>query len=113
MNKKPYWITEHFTEGYGWTSVMKFATELNLNFAFADVEAYVHWWPHQNGKELLLNDYGELTPKAYVLGQFSKFIKPGFVRVETKSDNNNVLVSAYIGQNNKVKNILKNFKKIN
>ena len=39
---------------------------------------------------------GTITKRGYCMGQFSKFIRPGFVRVEaTKSPANNVFVSAY------------------
>lgn len=39
---------------------------------------------------------GTITKRGYCMGQFSKWIRPGFVRVEaTKSPSNNVFVSAY------------------
>jgi glucuronoarabinoxylan endo-1,4-beta-xylanase len=74
--------------------------------AVGNYNAYVYWWiqnwivgnssPYRQG---LINDPAlnlELTEKGYVMGQFSKFIRPDYVRTTaTANPSSDVYVSAY------------------
>ncbi len=64
-----------------------------------------HWWwltgrPDSSKNKLnqfLINEYNQITKRLYVIGHYSKFIRPGYIRVQTSSSvPKGVLVSAYI-----------------
>ncbi len=49
------------------------------------------------------SEAGKVTKRGYALAQYSKWVRPGYRRTEvTEQPQNNVLVSAYKGENNKV-----------
>ena len=65
--------------------------------AGASASAWHYWWliGMNNDNEGLLNPGGVLTKRLYTLGNFSKFIRPGFVRVGTSGGPSGVYASAY------------------
>ncbi|KAF7632218.1 Glucosylceramidase [Meloidogyne graminicola] len=100
---KGFWLTEFTADGQDWKSVMNLAKAINDCMTKALCNAFVYWWLHENTQNMMILDSAEqLTPKAYVMGQFSKFIKRGYVRIDTNSDDNNILISGYIGGQNKL-----------
>ncbi|MNV42573.1 Glucuronoxylanase XynC precursor [compost metagenome] len=64
----------------------------------ADFQAYVWWYiRRQYGP---MNEDGTISKRGDSMAQFSKFIRPGYVRVDaTKNPNTNVYTSAYKGDN--------------
>ncbi len=62
----------------------------------ATPNAYTYWWiTYGNG---LATSSGTIFKRAYVLGQFAKYIRPGYSRVDaTANPVTNVSVSAYKG----------------
>jgi glucuronoarabinoxylan endo-1,4-beta-xylanase len=71
-----------------------------------DASAWIWWWyksTQTDDNEGLLLMNGNDTRRHYTLGNFSKFIRPGYTRVEiTGSAGATVLLSAYKGQDNTV-----------
>src|SRR4029078_11688506 len=63
----------------------------------AGASAWHYWWltGRNNDNEGLLNVGGIRTKRLFALGNFSKFIRPGFVRVGTTGGPGGVQVSAY------------------
>ncbi|CAK5073840.1 unnamed protein product [Meloidogyne enterolobii] len=104
---KQFWMTEHFIDGNDFNTVMKTAEDIHNCMTIAEFNAYIHWWLRGNSiTMMLLKQNWQLTPNAFVIGHFAKFIKPGYFRVNSvSSNNNNLLVSAYTG-NGKVINQL-------
>uniref|UniRef100_A0A1I8BGC9 Glucosylceramidase n=1 Tax=Meloidogyne hapla TaxID=6305 RepID=A0A1I8BGC9_MELHA len=103
---KPFWMTEHAIDGNKWNSVMQTAKDIHDFMTIAEVTAYVHWWlkstnPSSQNMYLLYQNM-QLTPKAFVIGHFAKFIRPGYFRVNSDNSNGNLLVSAYTGGKGKV-----------
>nr|CAD2195442.1 unnamed protein product [Meloidogyne enterolobii] len=96
---KQFWMTEHSIDGSDFNSVMKTAEDIHNCLTIAEFNAYIHWWLRGNSiTMMLLYQNWQLTPKAYVIGHFAKFIRPGYFRVNSvSSNNNNLLVSAYTG----------------
>ncbi len=98
----PVWETEYSDESAvtdpGMGSALKVATKIHVDLVTGNVAAWHYWWlnprgPAGNGA---LTDGVNLTKRAYVLGNWSRFVRPGFVRVEaTQSPTANVLVSAF------------------
>jgi glucuronoarabinoxylan endo-1,4-beta-xylanase len=98
---KDVWETEHYLNPSGSQptigDAILAAEEFHQSMAIAQYNAYVWWWT-----ETLLN--GD-SPNyfAYALGQYSKFVRPGYVM--TGANNNptsGVYVTSYKGNNNYV-----------
>jgi glucuronoarabinoxylan endo-1,4-beta-xylanase len=103
---KEVWMTEHTVEGTGLQSALDLAREIHDSMTVGNYNAYVYWWlqnwivgnnsPYEAG---LINDPAldlELTKKGYVMGQFSKFVRPDYVRTTaTANPSSNVYISAY------------------
>jgi O-glycosyl hydrolase len=62
--------------------------------------AWLWWWwqaSSTNDNEGLLLSNGTDTKRHYTLGNYSKFVRPGFVRVDIAGAPSGVLISAYKG----------------
>ena len=88
------WMTEHLDTNIDYASVLATGKEIHDCLAVANFNAYIWWY--------LKRFYGPLgedsvvTKRGYIMAQFSKFIRPGYVRIgATPSPNTNVHVSAY------------------
>jgi MYXO-CTERM domain-containing protein len=107
---KEFWVTElddglpgeppegPYDPGMG--SGLKVARKLHTDLTVASVNAWHYWWIAGRGDRpptnAALTDGTTLTRRAHVMGNFSKFVRPGFVRVEaTGSPQNDVLVTAF------------------
>lgn len=71
-------------------SALRVARMIHEHLTIANTNAWHYWWlvpnRHPEGEEstgALLDQQYQLTRRAYALGNFSKFIRPGFVRVDT------------------------------
>jgi glucuronoarabinoxylan endo-1,4-beta-xylanase len=97
---KELWQTEHYFDDDNINNVMKLAKEIHDCMVTANMNAYVYWWiTWPNG----LYNNNSVQKRAYVIGQFSKYVRPGYYRVDaTASPASNVNVSAYKGDNNMV-----------
>lgn len=99
---KEVWMTEHLdstevTPGshtVPWLNTLAVAKEMHDCFATANFNAYIWWY--------LKRFYGPLgedsvvTKRGWIMAQFSKFIRPGFVRIDaTANPTAGVYVSAY------------------
>jgi glucuronoarabinoxylan endo-1,4-beta-xylanase len=102
---KHVWQTEHYFENDDANSCMKFAKEL-FDCMNNDFSAYVWWWmtydSRSGGKQALwANDAP--NHRAWVLAQFSKWVRPGYVRVDvTYSPQSGMYVVAFKGDSNVV-----------
>jgi glucuronoarabinoxylan endo-1,4-beta-xylanase len=95
---KSLWMTEHYFDTDGITDIMNMSKEIHDCMVTGQMNAYVYWWiTYGNG---LATSSGTIYKRAYVLGQFAKFIRPGYYRVDaTANPTSNVYVSAYKGDN--------------
>jgi glucuronoarabinoxylan endo-1,4-beta-xylanase len=98
---KDVWETEHYltpANGAAQPAIgdaIALAEELHQSMAVAQYNAYVYWWTP------LLNNNNQPNYYAFALGQFSKFVRPGYVM--TAANNNptsGVFVTSYKGNNN-------------
>ncbi len=102
---KHVWQTEHYFDYDDAGSCMRFAKEL-FDCMNNDFSAYVWWWmtydSRSSGKEALWFNNAP-NHRAWVLGQFSKWVRPGYVRVDaTYSPQNGVYAVAFRGDSNVV-----------
>ena len=65
---------------------------------YFNMNAYVWWYLRQPGCNLM-NTGGSLKKKGYTMAQFSKFVRPGYLRVDaTYQPKTNVLLVAFKGK---------------
>jgi glucuronoarabinoxylan endo-1,4-beta-xylanase len=98
---KEVWMTEHYTDSANpanaWPLALGVATDIH-NAMAANFSAYV-WWAIRRAYGLITED-GLVSKRGYVMAQYSRFIRPGFVRVSaTQPSSPDVQVTAYKGGN--------------
>lgn len=107
---KELWMTEVYTDSQNdanlWDLALNAADHINNAMIEGQFQAYV-WWPLRRYYALIHDGEGghgnanvaaagTITKRGYCFAQFSKFIRPGAVRVEaTKVPTFNVTLSAY------------------
>jgi len=103
---KPIWMTEHLlNESWEnntdhWAETMEFVQEVASCFKLG-WNAYIYWWAVRyygfigDGTNDTIE--GAILPRGYAFGQFSKYIKPGYTRIEATSNNEAIDVTAFSG----------------
>jgi glucuronoarabinoxylan endo-1,4-beta-xylanase len=105
---KEVWMTEYLINSgnppanlsidTGWTGSMRTAKSIN-DCMNANMSAYIWWYIVRYYGPIADGTYatkGEITKKGYVMSQFARFIRPGFVRVNSTSNPQGLInTSAY------------------
>jgi glucuronoarabinoxylan endo-1,4-beta-xylanase len=105
---KEVWETEHYLPSSGAqpaiSDALAAAKDINDSLTVADYNAYLWWWVADWNPGAGVTNYGLVdtnnnpTYFGYALAQFSKFVRPGYVRSNaTGSPTTNVYLSAYTG----------------
>jgi glucuronoarabinoxylan endo-1,4-beta-xylanase len=102
---KELWMTEVYTDSTtdanSWPNALDVAYNIHNSMVEAEFNAYVWWYIRRSYG--FINDSGQVTKRGYCMAQFSKFIRPGYVRVDaTKNPTTDVYVSAYKNDQNAV-----------
>ena len=103
---KEYWETEVDTgtgsgdsTGDGIASALKMATTMHNDLTKPNVNAWHLWWLYNasgNGGELYDTTTNVWTKRLWVLGNYSRYVRPGYMRVATSGTQpSGVYVSAY------------------
>jgi glucuronoarabinoxylan endo-1,4-beta-xylanase len=103
---KDLWMTEVYypnsdnNSADRWPEALDVSYHINNAMVDGEFQAYVWWYiRRQYGP---MKEDGTISKRGYNMAHFSKFVRPGYVRVDaTKNPNTNIFVSAYKG-NNKV-----------
>jgi len=96
---KRVWMTEHYLTNTqtSMTNCMQIAKEVS-DCMNSEMSAYFWWWvyePSNDGSNLVTNS-GHIFLNGYTLGQFAKWVRPGYVRCSsTYNPSNNIYVTAY------------------
>lgn len=100
VNKgKKIWMTEHFFDPDDITNGLYAAKEI-MDCLNNQMNAYI-WWYLRTPNCNLINEDGTLKLKGYVMGQFSKYVRPGSHRATaTYSPQSGVTVMAFAGARN-------------
>jgi glucuronoarabinoxylan endo-1,4-beta-xylanase len=96
---KEVWMTEHYHDSANpanqWPLALGIGTDVHRSMS-VNFNAYV-WWAIRRAYGLLTED-GVVSKRGYVMAQYSKFVRPGFVRVSTTAPASAELsVTAYKG----------------
>jgi glucuronoarabinoxylan endo-1,4-beta-xylanase len=93
---KKVWMTEHFYDPDDIGTCVTIAKEI-LDCLTHNMNAYV-WWYVKTPNCNLISSGGSLQKKGYTVGQFSKYIRPGYDRVDaTYNPQGSVYVCAFKG----------------
>ena len=73
------------------------AWRIHLYLTVAQVNAWHYWWLISGGSdnEGLTDSSGNPAKRMYVLGQWSRFVRPDFYRIDATSSQPSALISAY------------------
>ncbi|MBB3188128.1 glycoside hydrolase family 30 beta sandwich domain-containing protein [Microbacter margulisiae] len=101
---KHVWMTEHYIDGQSnIDSCMSIAKEIS-ECMYNQMSAYFWWWVYDNDTNVnLVYHDGTIYKNGYTIGQFAKWVRPGYVRIScTYNPVSNVYITAYRGNNNKI-----------
>ncbi len=98
-NGKPLWETEVSTFDPFDGSIcngLYWANQIHSFLTVAQVNAWHYWWliPYPTDNESLVDTNGIPAKRMYVLGQYSRFVRPGYYRIGV-SNNATTSLSAY------------------
>ncbi|GEM_PF-221671 len=101
---KEIWMTEvyvpdsHADSADLWPDAIKVSENIHNGVVVGNLNAYVWWYIRRSYG--LLKENGEISKRGYCMAQYSKFVRPGDVRIDaTESPEKDVYISAF--KNNK------------
>lgn len=106
---KPLWMTEYsyldFPYAGTYEEALYTVQHIHNTLVYGNASAYLVWelfWYRETGLISIsrAGDHYNVTPKYYAVKQFFKFISPGSIRIDAKSIDSQLLVSAYLDEKN-------------
>lgn len=96
LNKgKEVWMTEYLDTLTTWASVISTAKQIHISMAAANYSAYIWWYLKRFYGPI--DENGQITKRGYTMAQFSKYIRPGYQRIDATNPTTDVYVSSYKG----------------
>jgi glucuronoarabinoxylan endo-1,4-beta-xylanase len=108
---KKYWETETSCPGAGSSmgcastfttdigDALRWGAVVDQRIAVDGANAWLYWWlqsPESSDNQGLMNSNGTIALRAYMLGQYGKFVRPGYSRIDaTHLPQTGVSVSAF------------------
>jgi len=90
---KEHWMTEHLDTNTDWASVLATGKEIH-DCMVNNYSAYIWWYIRRSYGPM--DESGNITKRGYVMSQYAKFVRPGYVRVgATDNPSSGVYVTAY------------------
>jgi glucuronoarabinoxylan endo-1,4-beta-xylanase len=83
---KDIWMTEFFSNDQSLNASIATAVDIHKFLTLNRTNAYVWWWMKNPDCNIITDT--EIYKRGYVLGQFAKFVRPGYNRVETVGGSN-------------------------
>ena len=97
---KEIWMTEVYVPNSDansadrWPEAVAVSENIHNALVVGNMNAYVWWYIRRQYSPIW--DTGKVSKRGYAMAQFSKYIRPGDVRIDaTEQPNSNILVSAY------------------
>jgi glucuronoarabinoxylan endo-1,4-beta-xylanase len=96
---KPFWITEGGTGGHSWPAPIRrgIGNALHNALVAGNCSAFVPWQiteSRESTHAVMVMD--RLTPKTYTMMHYSRFIRPGAVRIDAQPGFGDLQVSAFL-----------------
>jgi glucuronoarabinoxylan endo-1,4-beta-xylanase len=82
---KPTWMTEFLVNDQSINTAVATAKQIHDCLTVANMSAYI-WWKCIGDANGLLDASGVAQYRGYVMGQFSRFVRPGYNRIGVTSD---------------------------
>lgn len=105
------WMTETSGQADNWSGAMDLAGGIYVSLYYGDLNAWVFWrltqtadW--QANTRWLISSSGRKTQRYYASKQYYKYVRPGAVRVESLSDDIDVLPTAFHHKQNRTLTIV-------
>jgi glucuronoarabinoxylan endo-1,4-beta-xylanase len=101
-NGKALWETEVALLSGSDSSIANgvyYAKRIHLYMTAAQANAYHYWWLMASGNQGLIDTSSFPTKRLFTFGQYSRFVRPNFYRIDATSSQSSVLISAYKGSN--------------
>lgn len=90
-NPRELWMTETYPEYSGWNSALSYAGALHGSLTAGNISLWTSW-----NIEGQLISRGQPTDSFWTFRQFSRFVRPGAVRIAATTAQEDILASAYI-----------------
>ncbi|MBR2283010.1 MAG: carbohydrate binding domain-containing protein [Ruminococcus sp.] len=103
---KEIWMTEVYvpnssSDADTYPEALDVSENIHNGLVVGNLNAYVWWYIRRSYG--LLKENGNISKRGYCMAQYSKFVRPGDVRIDaTEQPASNVLVSAYKNDNDQV-----------
>lgn len=94
---KEVWMTEHLDTNTSWASVLATGKEIH-DCMSAGMNAYIWWYIVRFYGPI--HEEGYVTKRGYVMSQFARFVRPGYIRVFTECLRSQLYVTAYRNDSN-------------
>jgi O-glycosyl hydrolase len=72
-----------------------YAKRVHLFMTRAQANAYHYWWVKASGNQGLLDTSSFPTKRLFTVGQYSRFVRPNFYRIDASSSQPSAWISAY------------------
>jgi glucuronoarabinoxylan endo-1,4-beta-xylanase len=92
---KHTWMTEYLVNDQRIGAAVDTGQQISDTLTVGNMSAYI-WWKTIGNANGLLNAAGVPQPRAYVMGQFSKFVRPGDVRIDVPFNSSPLGLSAFM-----------------
>jgi O-glycosyl hydrolase len=88
QNGKPLWETEVTinTTSTAIANALNVADDIHQAMGIASASAYHYWWLNASGDSGLLDGSWNATKRLWAMAQYSRFVRPGWVRVGETDD---------------------------
>lgn len=91
-----YYPNSNANSADSWPEALEVSVHMHNAMVEAEFQTYVWWYIRRNYGPM--KEDGTISKRGYNMAHFSKFVRPGYVRVDaTKSPGSNLYVSAYKG----------------
>jgi glucuronoarabinoxylan endo-1,4-beta-xylanase len=92
---KHTWMTEYLVNNQTINSAVDTGQQISSTLTVGNMSAYI-WWKTIGNANGLLSAAGVLEPRAYVMAQFSKFVRPGDIRIDVPFNSSPLGLSAFM-----------------
>ncbi len=104
---KEIWMTEVYVPNSDansnerWPEALQVAENIHNGLVVGNMSAYVWWYIRRSYGPM--NENGSISKRGYMMAQYSKYVRPGDVRISaTESPADNLLISAYKGSDSQI-----------